>query len=401
MVMWKIFPYLLTQVLISARKQSSFPRKVIGAYASWNECDDKIIDAVKDGANVIFWFAINLVKSPHTGLPMVETGLDFNCVANKTKAIKAINPDVVHMISVGGWNSPHPDTSNSVKDIYLNWKHWNEKIVARPELGFYGFDGIDWDIEGNDNVTSEYNYFTKDCLDLIGEFSLLARRDNYFVSIAPAQSYLDSSISSFDRYANHTDPQWDPIVPNFAYHGHNVYAYILAKYGSFYRDFADNRDVSVQSDSEPTFNMVSIQLYEGYSHAYYNTTQMQQPFHNYLIKFVEQVSDKGWFVDFQSDEDVGIPSQKISVPSSQLVIGLANAWAQSSEKFLFVNMTEVQLAYDILLERNNSPLGFMYWDIGDDGIIVNGSPFNMSYELNQIMHLTDGKYRFAQIDSKV
>lgn len=101
MIFWKIFPYLLTQVVLSARKHKNFPQKVIGAYASWNECDDKIIDAVKDGANVILWFSINLMKSSLTDRPIVESGLDFNCVANKTKVIREINPSVVSVVLSG------------------------------------------------------------------------------------------------------------------------------------------------------------------------------------------------------------------------------------------------------------------------------------------------------------
>jgi hypothetical protein len=108
------------------------------------------------------------------------------------------------MISVGGWNSPHPSTINSAREVYLAWKEWNEKTVARPNDGFYGFDGIDWDIEGNDDVTSEWNYFTMPCLDLMGQFSQYAKQDGYFVSMAPAQSYLDSTLSLFDRFVNHT-----------------------------------------------------------------------------------------------------------------------------------------------------------------------------------------------------
>ena len=38
--------------------------------------------------------------------------------------------------------------------------------------GFYGFDGLDWDIEGHDDKASPYNHFTPQCLELMGEMSV-------------------------------------------------------------------------------------------------------------------------------------------------------------------------------------------------------------------------------------
>lgn len=70
---------------------------------------------------------------------------------------------------------------------YNYWNYWNRHIAARPSLGFFGFDGFDWDIEGNDDEESPYNQFTVACLDLMGEMSQLAKvRDGYFVTMVPA-----------------------------------------------------------------------------------------------------------------------------------------------------------------------------------------------------------------------
>ena len=33
------------------------------------------------------------------------------------------------------------------------------------------FDGLDWDLEGNDDLTSPWNVFSVACLNLAGEFS--------------------------------------------------------------------------------------------------------------------------------------------------------------------------------------------------------------------------------------
>lgn len=38
------------------------------------------------------------------------------------------------------------------------------------------FHGIDWDLEGNDDLNSPYNYFTKDCLDKMGQISHLMKQ---------------------------------------------------------------------------------------------------------------------------------------------------------------------------------------------------------------------------------
>jgi len=125
----------------------------------------------------------------------------------------------VHIISIGGWNSPHPDTSVSAEEAYDHWNNWNKNIVARPDKGFYGFHGFDWDIEGmfcsvffihsqlcltitcccmfnynvfvimigNDDPSSQYNHFTVECLDFMGRFSQLAKqKGGYIVSMAPA-----------------------------------------------------------------------------------------------------------------------------------------------------------------------------------------------------------------------
>ena len=90
------------------------------------------------------------------------------------------------MISVGGWNVAHPDTSYSGAEWYDKFKKWN-KAAAGP--GFEdGFDGIDWDLEGNDAMVSPDNTFTVEQLQLVANFSKLAKKDGYLTSIAPPQS---------------------------------------------------------------------------------------------------------------------------------------------------------------------------------------------------------------------
>ena len=73
----------------------------------------------------------------------------------------------------------------------------NARVVASL-LSCRGFDGIDWDIEGNDNETDAANYFSPGQLNLMGEMSALARADGFAVSLTPCESYLDVSTPAFD-----------------------------------------------------------------------------------------------------------------------------------------------------------------------------------------------------------
>ncbi len=170
-----------------ARTIPPLPERVIVGYANWNQCDETIIRAVEDGVNVVIWFSINLAVDGDTGRPTITNGPDMGCVAERVREMRDKGfTDVVHLISIGGWNSPHPDTSNPVEEVFAEWERWNNEFVARPDLGFYGFDGFDWDIEGNDTPSSQYNHFTVECLDLMGRMSQIAKSKGYVVAMAPA-----------------------------------------------------------------------------------------------------------------------------------------------------------------------------------------------------------------------
>jgi hypothetical protein len=103
------------------------------------------------------------------------------------KTIEELHLKVHQIISIGGWNAPHPNTDFSAEVWWESWKKWNQEVVARPSLNFHGFEGFDWDIEGNDKVSSEYNVFTVECLDLMGRLSQLAKHEGYIVAIMPPQ----------------------------------------------------------------------------------------------------------------------------------------------------------------------------------------------------------------------
>lgn len=357
----------------------ALPAKLIVGYANWNQCDDAIIQAVQDGVNVVIWFATNLAVDT-AGLPVVTGGPDMDCVADKIQAIRSLGLPCVHLISIGGWNSPHPDTSNSAKDVFASWQHWNHKIAARPAKGFYGFHGFDWDIEGNDDHSSPYNHFTVQCLDLMGQMSQQAQASGYIVSMAPAESYVDLTTSAFDRSLQHEYPEWVGVIPTFPYHGQNTYSHLLAKYGKTTLPDASTVD---------TFNFITIQLYEGYSHAEFSITQAGQVADDVLVAFASKAV-QGWEVDFTSDTELAYNTKEvIRIKPEHLVIGLANGWAGDG-KFLLVYPEQVGSAYKQLEHQGIAPRGFAFWNILDEGKSSPQRP-------NEPVFLAKGLNAFMQI----
>lgn len=92
----------------------------------------------------------------------------------------------------------------------------------------------------------------------------------------------------------------------------------------------------VTGEEVPTFDFVSIQLYESYSHAVYNVSVLATSPADYLVSFVQTVL-AGWEVDYSalpappgyipppssssSSQGEGERKGKIIIPASQLIIG--------------------------------------------------------------------------------
>lgn len=217
---------------------ATLPTVILAGYANWGQCDQGLVEAARDGMNVLIWFSINLATDG-MGAPVITgpaTGTEFaDCVAGVVAQIEAEGLSVVHLVSIGGWNSPHPAADFSGAEFWSAWKHWNNNEVARPETGWQGFSGFDWDIEGNDDPESPSNMFTMETLRTMGDMSVLAKAEDYIVAMAPAQSYLDYSTPEFSRSV--TFAPHEPWQQDFFYHGRNTYAYLLAEYGSENFDF--------------------------------------------------------------------------------------------------------------------------------------------------------------------
>ena len=205
----------------------------------------------------------------------------------------------------------------------------------------------------------------------MGEMSQLAKQDGYIVGMAPAESYMDPSTSEFDYNLLHNYPEWTELQPNFNYHGRNIYSYLYSQYRT-------------TTSGEDTFDFISFQLYEGYSHAVYNISILGTQPSLYLQSFVEMVL-KGWDIATFSSSSISV-----HVPRTHLVVGLANGWADGN-KFLLVWPEELVAGYESLKAAGIHPRGFMFWNIADEGInAVDKSgvsrPFWMARGLNSFLH---------------
>jgi len=337
-----------TSIVSSPLAKRELPKRVIVGYAK--TCSDNVIESVRNGINVLIWYFIHFeAKSDHDnnlypvvmGNPTGENLEVINACIHKLDGLGY--DDIVHLVSFGGWNGRHLDTRFTAVELYESWKSWDGGSV---------FHGIDWDLEGHDNLNSPRNVFSIECLERMGEMSELAKQDGYLVSITPAESYLDFSTEKFSRYVNLSYPN-DDWHQDFLYHGSNVYAYILAKY-------------------EKSIDMISIQLYESYTHAAYNITQLGMNPVKYLTNYIsslvkEEYGDKhGYMVHFD-DELIDFKRQFVHVPLNKLVIGLANGWALNSNKHYFFNPQHVGEAYKWLRQNKLVIRGFMFWCVELEG----------------------------------
>ena len=334
------------------------PQKVLIGYTSGHNYTKVKEAIVNDGVNMVIWSFIDIVATPTTPNNTtvssnlnghIRTNLDLQTIASFMHQLDIDGySNIIHLTSFGGWNGPHLDTTLSAHEWYDVWQNSNASKI---------FHGIDFDLEGNDNLTSTNNVFTIDCLDLMGSISTLMNDNGYIVSIAPPLSYLNFiNNSNFSRYVNISIPNrsWHS---DFHYFGSNVYAYLLAKYGNY-------------------IDLISIQLYESYSDAGMSIYHDGVKPSDYLYNFVHDlvVNNESYHVKFDQDTTLGMKAQNVSVPLSKLVIGLANGWAvnnnpdsSSYHKALYISGTECEVAYKRLLNDQHVPRGFMFWTIEERG----------------------------------
>ena len=227
-------------------------------------------------------------------------------------------------------------------------------------------------ITGNDDMKNPNNVFTEACIEVMGKMSQFAKSDGFVVSMAPAESYMDPTTTELDNNLLHNYPEWEELQPDFHYHGRNIYAYLLHEYGT-------------TIEGEDTFDFISIQLYEGYSHAVYNMSVLQMNPSAFLESYVPMVLS-GWNISRNTSSN----AMKIHIDRSRLVIGLANGWADG-QKFLLAWPDEFVDGYNNLKSVGMHPRGFMFWDIADEGVAAvdkagTSRPFWMASGLNSFLH---------------
>lgn len=291
------------------------------------------------GVNVIVWFATNLRLVGDEKTPHIDFSLDADCIASVAKTLRDERLETSHLISIGGWDAPHPDTGLSGREWFRVWSEWNKENVSRPALGFDGFDGFDWDLEGNDEPSSSWNVFTQECLDLVGEMSVAAKTEGFLVTLVPPESYMDASTSAYDRSLRHRYPEsWHA---DFRYHGRNVYSYFLAKYPD-------------------TWDLVDIQLYETFSHADYFIDHLSMNPSDYLVSWVRNVTN-GWVVNFSTDQESDLKDQSVKVSPDKLIIGFS--FGNADGRTVFVWPDDVGIAFS---NMSTPPRGVMFWNVAND-----------------------------------
>lgn len=325
---------------------------------------------INAGVNVINWFAINLIWNSTSQKPEIQCTLNLSCVAETALTLQGMNLTTSHIITVGGWNAPHPSPKLDGRAWWAVFDDWNSNIVARR--GFAGFDGIDWDLEGNDEPASPWNHFSFASLEIVGTMSQHAKEAGYVVTLVPPQSYFDAESSLFSRsllfgYANYH--------PSFKYHGFNAYALIYSKYGT------------TPQQQLPTFDIVDVQLYESWSRASYALDDKGITLATYLSGLIHTLVH-GWFVDFSLDPLVQWPSQNVSVPASRLVIGFSFGSSDGSGKSVFIWPAAVGQAL-AQLPPELAPRGVMFWNMNIDNSPANGTktPCAMAAGFNAFLHV--------------
>ena len=362
-----------TAVLILVLRLTSvvgvpLPEQIIAGYAT--ACPGRVAESVREGTNVVIWSFISHLAADNTTdppTPVIEHDLNGTCIGQLALDLERDGLPTTHLVSIGGWNAPHADTTFSGDEWYATWSEWNDALFSDVD-GFGGFDGIDWDLEGDDDLASATNEFTLDCLRLMGDMSAAAKRAGKVVSLVPPESYLDVSETRFDRALTFAYDEWaPPLLPApFTYHGRNAYAYLLA------------------ANSPATYDFVTIQLYESYSHADYNLTQRTQPAAAYLEAWARAL-DAGWVVRFSDDASLGMDDAAVRVPHTKLVVGLAAGWCGGSApiKAVCIDPADVGAAYGAFAFR-----GGAFWNVEDDGSVPSGAaePLFIARGLAEFLH---------------
>ena len=176
----------------------ALPEKLLIGYGI--HCDH-VRTAVHDGVNVVIWAFMNIVENTEAvgeclgdkteNVPSsqeqqrdllsqkrtkIKTGLDLDKIRALIKELDDTGySDVVHLVSFGGWNGPHLDPKLTAEEWYEDG--WKGSMAGQM------FHGIDWDLEGHNDLDSPTNVFTVECLEKMGHISRKMKAGMSYVSI--------------------------------------------------------------------------------------------------------------------------------------------------------------------------------------------------------------------------
>ena len=71
-----------------------------------------------------------------TRLTEYQLGLNLSCVAHVANELRARSLPTAHILSIGGWDAPHVDTTLTGAQWWSVFEKWNREVVARD-----GFEG--------------------------------------------------------------------------------------------------------------------------------------------------------------------------------------------------------------------------------------------------------------------
>ena len=320
-------------------------RLVVGYATSRSLREDSVVKAVEHGVNVVI-FAFAHLELDGEGRPRVAPTFDVDAARDALTRARA-HGDVAALCAFGGWNGPHPSTELSGAAWYDCWKAWNDDLGGL-------FDGVDWDLEGHDDPAAPTTTLDAAKATLVADFSKKAKADAYAVFLAPAESYLDAASPAYAEALNNEPlAAWDaattPGFPaaGFPYAGRNAYAAVVDRAGV------------------ETFDLISVQLYEGYSRACHATTVGDASLADYVAAAARALA-RGFPVDLPGGRHT------LAIPPERLAFGFANGWADG-EKFLRADPADVAAAFRALAEDHLEPRGVMFWVIDEEG--ADGRPY--------------------------
>lgn len=339
------------------------PTSMIAGYTSGASVE-KITSSVKDGVNVIFWSFMELSNNTLSGTVTAEAvGTAYQALVDLKRE------DVLHFVSFGGWDASHSLAGTcgnlpcSGEAYAASFRAWNEQMkTSIPH--FPGFAGIDWDIEGVDELASPANEFSMEAYEVILNMSQALVTD-FLISMVPPQTYLNCQDEGFNTNLRNVAES----NPNFHNAGKNAYAILLAK-------------------CPECFDLVMVQLYESFSPAGFDMYWQGDRSHvgmpgwprmsTHTIQDMTRVLREnmqclfsGWNVNFGGYWNMW--NYTIKVPAEKIVMGLANGLALPVAPTFKVPFFEGGPAATAWCEGvsyihggTQRVRGFMYWDIGDD-----------------------------------